>query len=98
MLGNTLDSLELQGYPECPYNCDEIGFDGHKIGRDKVLLTGKQHPYQQQMFNNIGHITLQLAVNAASRVIPLMLLFSLPLPCNVHDSLPNDWKLEGLYG
>ena len=93
LLGDTLDSLELNDYPERVYNCDETGFNGHEMGKEKVLVMGKQHPYQQQIFSNVGHITLQFAVNAAGRFIPPMLIFSQSLPRNVQDGLPNDWKL-----
>ena len=79
-LGNTLTSLDLRASPENIFNCDESGFDGHEIGKEKVLVIGKQHHYQLQMFSNVRHITLQLAVNASGRYIPPMLIFSKPLP------------------
>ena len=92
LLGNTLTSLDLRASPENIFNCDETGFDGHEIGKEKVLVIGKQHLYQLQMFSNVGHITLQLAVSATGRYIPPMLIFSKSLPHDI-NGLPNNWKL-----
>ena len=90
--GNTLTSLDLRASPDNIFNFDETGFDGHEIGKEKVLVIGKEHPYQLQMFSNVGHIALQLAVNAFSRYIPSMLIFSKSFPRDI-NGLPNNWKL-----
>ena len=92
LLGNTLTSLDIPASPENIFNCDETGFDGHVIGKEKSLVIGKQHLYQLQMLSNVGHITLQLAVNASDRYIPPMLIFSKSLPRDI-NGLPNNWKL-----
>ena len=93
LLGNTLKKLGLENSPESIYNCDETGFDGHEIGKEKVLIVGKQHPYQEQLFSSVGHITLQLAVNASGQQVPPMLIFSKSMPRDI-TGLPNNWKLS----
>ena len=92
-MGKTLTELGLENAPERVFNCDETGFDGHELGKEKVIVTGKQHPYQQQLFSSVGHITLQLAVNAAGQYIPPMLIFSISLPRDI-SGIPNNWKLS----
>ena len=58
-----------------------------------MLIVGKQHSYQEQLFSSKGHITLQLAVNAASQKVPPMLIFSISFPRDI-NGIPNDWKLS----
>lgn len=91
LLGSTLEKLDLCSKPDQIFNCDETGFDGRENGKERVVVVGKQHPYQQHLSTNIGHITMQLAISASGKFIPPMLIFSKSLPRDM-DQLPHSWK------
>lgn len=92
LLGSTIRSLGLENKPNQIFNCDETGFDGHEVSKEKVIVVGKQHPYQKQVFNNLGHITLQLAVSGSGKYLPPMLIFSRCLPRDL-DNVPQEWTV-----
>lgn len=93
LLETTINKLDLQNKPECIFNCDETGISGKEMIRGKVLVVDNQHPYQENINTSGGHLSINMAISAAGRCLPLMLIFSKSMPRNL-DGLPNDWMLE----
>ncbi|XP_053392256.1 uncharacterized protein LOC128554944 [Mercenaria mercenaria] len=90
LLEKTINELKVT--PDQIFNVDETGFDGHEQSREKVIVVGKQHPYQQQMTTGIGHITLNLAISGAGRYLPPMVIFSKNVPRDL-ETLPDSWNV-----
>ena len=93
LLDQTLVKLGIKDDPTRIFNFDETGFSGKEHGKQKIVMAkGVKHPYQPSVA--IGeHVTLQLAISAAGKVIAPLVIFSKNLPRNDYtDGIPDDWS------